>query len=69
MSRTEALVRAQKKYADSTHQFRLSLRIGADDDVIQALREAEPSASEYIRQLVRADISRKIVENGGKPHE
>lgn len=56
MGRTEALVRAQQRYAGKTRQVKITFIQGADDDILERLDQVG-SKVDYLRRLIRADIA------------
>ena len=57
MSRSEALVRAQKKYDGQCRQVKLKFHVEGDADVLAKL-ETVANKQDYIRNLIRMDIAR-----------
>ena len=60
---TEAKKRANAKYdAAHTKQIKMKLNLETDADIITKL-ESVPAVQTYIKELIRADIGRKLVEH------
>lgn len=59
---TEAQKRATARYdAKNTKQVKLKLNLKTDADIIERL-ESVPAVQTYIKDLIRADIGRKLVD-------
>lgn len=57
MPRSEALVRAQKRYDSQCRQIKLKFHVEGDADVLEKL-DTVANKQDYIRGLIRMDIAR-----------
>lgn len=61
MSRTKAEAAAQERYHSKLRQIKIWLNPETEADITDAL-DKEPNKAEYIKGLIRNDISQKTTE-------